>query len=178
MPFFTLFEGAPTDKKSHAYWVFWHHFEIIGGEKPAEPVVPAEPTTSEFKARKDFTTDDAYGEYISTVLKGKMRVRAISDYEKVKKGMTGTYYGTTPGNPPCFVLWDEDLGRMWCGSKEHQQTKDPMRIGSIGITLKSFLKPSQQNRYNPQNSKPARILIPMMRMAHTSKPHSNPKCAS
>ena len=36
-------------------------------------------------------------------------MRATEDYQLVKKGMTGTYYGTG-GQPPCSVVWDQNLG--------------------------------------------------------------------
>jgi len=105
----TWFDGAPTDKRSHAYWVFWHQMEIVSGEVPAEKPVE-QPVAAGFKSRKDFETDEAYGEYVKATLKPKMRVVAIMDYEKVTKGMTGTYYGTNDATPPCFVIWDKDLG--------------------------------------------------------------------
>ncbi len=107
-------DAAPENQKSHAYWVPWDHIAII--EDAPITFAPATPTTSStsspkgMKKRMDFSSESDYGDYVKSVLKPKMRVRALEDYEKVKKGMTGTYYGTNAGNPPCFVIWDVDLG--------------------------------------------------------------------
>ncbi|MBX3184047.1 MAG: sel1 repeat family protein [Polyangiaceae bacterium] len=39
------------------------------------------------------------------------KVRAVRDYDgKIRKGMTGVYWGTNGGNPPAFILWDSTIG--------------------------------------------------------------------
>jgi len=111
----TWFEGAPSDKKSHAYWVYWKDIEIIGNSTTTSDMGSMSGgigsySASSFKSRYDFSSDEDYGNYIQSVIQVKMRVRAINDYEKVAKGSTGTYYGTNGGSPPCFVIWDDDLG--------------------------------------------------------------------
>ncbi len=63
----------------------------------------------DFKSRAAFDTDKEYGKYIETTLRIGYRVRAAADYQRVKKGMTGTYYGTNGGTPPCLVVWDDDI---------------------------------------------------------------------
>src|SRR5262249_36205878 len=70
---------------------------------PAPPRIP-----HLFKTRGDFASDDDYGNYVKNTLKVGMRVRCITDYEKVKRGMTGTYYARN-GTPPCLVCWDKDI---------------------------------------------------------------------
>ena len=70
----------------------------------AAPRMPAA-----LKNRKDFNSDDDYGKYVKESLGLGQRIRALVDYEKVKKGMRGTYFGTNEGTPPCLVMWDEDL---------------------------------------------------------------------
>jgi hypothetical protein len=63
----------------------------------------------QFRTRASFNTDNEYANYVKATLHVGWRVRACTDYEKVKKGMTGTYYGTNGGQPPCLVVWDDDL---------------------------------------------------------------------
>jgi hypothetical protein len=70
----------------------------------AAPRMPAA-----LKDRKDFNSDDDYGKYVKEALGIGQRIRALVDYEKVKKGMRGTYFGTNEGTPPCLVMWDNDL---------------------------------------------------------------------
>ena len=78
----------------------------------SEPqVVPQAPLRipAALKKRKDFNSDDDYGKYVKDSLGIGQRIRALVDYEKVKKGMRGTYFGTNEGTPPCLVMWDDDL---------------------------------------------------------------------
>jgi hypothetical protein len=63
-----------------------------------------------FKSRSDFVSDFEYGQYVKSTIRVGMKVRAIVDYERVKSGYKGVYYGTNQFHPPCFVIWDRDLG--------------------------------------------------------------------
>lgn len=75
-----------------------------------EPGTPATlPAFPSYKTRSQFASDDDYGTYVRATLTTGMRVRARVDYERVKKGMRGTYFGTNDGNPPCLIMWDDDL---------------------------------------------------------------------
>jgi hypothetical protein len=76
------------------------------GQTAAQPA-PRMPVV--LKTRKDFSSDDDYGKYVKEALGIGQRIRALVDYEKVKKGMRGTYFGTNEGTPPCLVMWDDDL---------------------------------------------------------------------
>jgi Mouse development and cellular proliferation protein Cullin-7 len=66
-------------------------------------------TVLEFRSRRYFATDQAYGQYVQKTLAAGWRVRAAVDYGLVKKGMLGTYHGTNKGEPPCLVIWDQDI---------------------------------------------------------------------
>lgn len=65
-----------------------------------------------FRTWRDFRSPEEYGEYVRATLRVGMRVRALRPLKDVAipAGLTGTYYGTGPGWPPCFVIWDKDLG--------------------------------------------------------------------
>src|SRR5438067_1722098 len=52
-----------------------------------------------YRTRATFESDKEYGEYVKKTVRVGWRVRAAVDYERVKKGMTGTYYGTNSGSP-------------------------------------------------------------------------------
>lgn len=65
--------------------------------------------TSIYKSRLDFFTDEAYGEYIKSVILQDMRVRAIVDYKIVKKGMVGTFFSLDYIKTVCWIIWDEKL---------------------------------------------------------------------
>jgi hypothetical protein len=77
----------------------------LGDNTP--PYLPV--TGPEFKKRSSFSSDDDYGQYVKNTLRVGYRVRAIVDYQSVTKGMTGTYYGTHTGTPPCLIIWDKNL---------------------------------------------------------------------
>jgi hypothetical protein len=66
-------------------------------------------TVFQFRTRANFASDKDYGDYTKKTLQIGWRVRANVDYGLVKKGMTGTYYGTNGGQPPCSIVWDPDL---------------------------------------------------------------------
>jgi hypothetical protein len=71
-----------------------------------EPRLLSFPT---YRTRAHFASDEDYGKYVRATLTIGMRVRACVDYERVKKGMRGIYFGTNDGTPPCLVMWDDDL---------------------------------------------------------------------
>jgi len=75
--------------------------------QPAAAPTPNLPRA--YKTRADFPSDQAYGAYVKETLSIGMRVRARVDYQSVKKGMHGIYFGTNGGTPPCLVMWDDDL---------------------------------------------------------------------
>ncbi len=111
-----MIDEFPKDKKSHGYWVYWDNLEIICDENSQPTYTPQENYSysydCNFKKRDDFSSDDDYAEYMKSVLKNGMRVRALYDFEYViEAGMTGTYIGTNGGDPPALVCWDKDLGK-------------------------------------------------------------------
>ena len=63
-----------------------------------------------FKSRSDFASASQYGQYVKENLRVGMEVQAIVSHGAVKSGFRGIYYGTNHGRPPCFVIWDHDLG--------------------------------------------------------------------
>jgi development and cellular proliferation protein Cullin-7 len=75
-----------------------------------EPEAPAflQPFPT-YRTRSQFSSDEAYGKYVSAAITIGMRLKARVEYERVKKGMRGTYFGTNEGTPPCLVMWDDDL---------------------------------------------------------------------
>jgi hypothetical protein len=64
------------------------------------------------KTWRDFRSPEEYGEYVKATLRVGMRVRALRPLKDgaIPAGLTGSYYGTGSGWPPCFVVWDKDLG--------------------------------------------------------------------
>ena len=82
-------EGAPP-QNGHAYWIYWRDVEVIG--------MPAGGATA-----------GSYPKPGASLATGT-RVEMIRDYEEVKRGDKGTYWGTNAGDPPAFVLWDRKLG--------------------------------------------------------------------
>jgi hypothetical protein len=81
--------------------------DVTGGRDDRLDGAPV--TVRAFRLRSSFASDKEYGKYVEKTLRVGWRVRAAVDYEKVKKGMTGTYYGTNGGVPPCLIIWDKDL---------------------------------------------------------------------
>jgi hypothetical protein len=79
--------------------------KIGGGRKDDGPRI----TVLEFQTRRSFRTDEDYGRYVKQTVRVGFRIRAAVDYQSVKKGMMGTYYGTNEGTPPCLVIWDLNL---------------------------------------------------------------------
>ena len=55
-------------------------------------------------------SDESYGEYVESVLKAGMRVRAIGG---TRAGDSGTYVQTNGGRPPCQCRWDSDGETYW-----------------------------------------------------------------
>jgi hypothetical protein len=78
---------------------------IGGGRKDDGPRI----TVLEFRTRRAFRTDEDFGRYVKQTARVGCRMRAAVDYQSVKKGMMGTYYGTNDGTPPCLVIWDLNL---------------------------------------------------------------------
>lgn len=68
--------------------------------------------SNRLKTWRDFRSNEEYGKYVMATLRVGMRVRALRPLKDgaIPAGLTGSYYGTGPGWPPCFVIWDKDLG--------------------------------------------------------------------
>jgi hypothetical protein len=75
-----------------------------------EPSVTTTPkSTSTYKSRVDFYIDEDYGEYIKSVIQPDMRVRAISKYKIVEKGMVGTFFSLSYSEEVCWIIWDDRM---------------------------------------------------------------------
>jgi len=63
-----------------------------------------------FQKRKNFNSDEEYGDYNRSRLTIGMTVKANQDYGRVTEGMEGIFYGDLGVNPPCNIKWNSDLG--------------------------------------------------------------------
>ena len=71
---------------------------------------PEGATQAHYQRREDFRSEGKYVEYLKEVLRPQQRVRARTSHGQVRVGDEGVYYGATPGEPPCFVIWDRKIG--------------------------------------------------------------------
>ncbi len=65
------------------------------------------------KTLKDFNNDNqAYTNYLRNAISLESTVVATENYQQIKKGMTGIYYGEFPYNPNfCCVKWNKTLNK-------------------------------------------------------------------
>ena len=66
-----------------------------------------------FRARADFETESAYGEYVRETLVPGMRIRMLNDMGPTKTGDQGEYLQTNGGSPPCQGRWDRTSSTYW-----------------------------------------------------------------
>jgi hypothetical protein len=105
-------EGAPSGRESYAYWVDWNIIvpqDQYTGEEYAVPQDTSDDSGS-YDGEED-SGDEHHQEARAHGFTPGMRVTAVRSYEGViSPGMTGTYWGTSPGDPPAYVIWDDEIG--------------------------------------------------------------------
>lgn len=83
---------------------------IFTGTSPvAKTVALSKYKSLSYKSRADFSSDSDYGQYIKSILRPGMKVRAREQYESVVEGDIGEYCQTNDGTPPAQFSW-EGLG--------------------------------------------------------------------
>ena len=83
---------------------------IFTGSSPvSKGVVLSQYKSSNYKSRADFSSDSDYGEYVKSILRPGMKVKAREQYESVAEGDIGKYCQTNDGTPPAQFRW-EGLG--------------------------------------------------------------------
>jgi len=60
-------------------------------------------------SRDDFSADGLYEDYLVMASRKGERVRAIEDYEMVKKGDLGSFFSYAEEDLPFMIVWDRDL---------------------------------------------------------------------
>ena len=67
-----------------------------------------------YKMRSDFQNDSEYGEYVKSVLKRGMRVKAIRNYDGVEEGDMGTFQSASDAAVnPARVTWENYGGLIY-----------------------------------------------------------------
>ena len=70
------------------------------------PELLLEKMRRKYKVRSDFVTDREYGDYVKSVLRPEMRIKACQSYESIHEGDTGVYKCCNDGTPPVQCTWD------------------------------------------------------------------------
>lgn len=93
----------------------WYKFPVGGageGNVVGSPIVLGQSKQMRlrkkvYKARSDFQSDSEYGNYVKSVIKRGMRVKAIRNYEGVGEGDLGTFQGASESAMvPARVMWE------------------------------------------------------------------------
>lgn len=112
---FELFH-AFTQLLCHILRIFkWYKIPVGGageGDVVGRPIVLGQSKRMRlrkkvYKTRSDFQSDSEYGDYVKSVLKRGMRVKAIRSYDGVEEGDMGTFQcASEAAMSPARVMWD------------------------------------------------------------------------
>jgi hypothetical protein len=71
------------------------------------------PRKGNWKRLIDFDTESQYGEYLKSVLRPGMLLRAVNSYEQIREGDVGEFLQYNTGVPPCQVRWQIYGNTYW-----------------------------------------------------------------
>lgn len=71
------------------------------------------PRRGNWKRLCDFDTETQYGDYLKSVLRPGMLLRAVNSYEQIREGDVGEFLQYNTGVPPCQVRWQIYGNTYW-----------------------------------------------------------------
>ena len=69
--------------------------------------------SQKYKKRRDFTSREAYGEYVKATLEPAMRAVLLEDYESLSAGDVGEFKRSNDGTPPAQFRWETYGSTYW-----------------------------------------------------------------